>query len=121
MRILIIDDDEDDFVLTEALLKHLAPDLQLTWVPSFAEGRLCLSENNWDIAVVDYFLGAGTGLDLIQEARQEGLTKPMILHTGTTEPAFFEWAQSQGANACICKDYRLDSPLLKVLRELEKE
>ncbi|MGV3524019.1 MAG: response regulator [Candidatus Sericytochromatia bacterium] len=121
MRILIIDDDEDDYVLTEALLKHLAPDLQLTWVPTFAAGRLCLTENNWDIAVVDYFLGQGTGLDLIQEARQEGLTKPMILHTGTTEPAFFEWARSQGADACICKDYRLDSPLLKVLRELEKE
>jgi len=48
-------------------------------------------------------LGAGKGVDLIAQAREAGLTKPMILLTGNDSPEVDQEAQKAGANDYILK------------------
>lgn len=38
VKLLIVDDDEDDFLLTKDLLAEINQDYQLDWAPSFEDG-----------------------------------------------------------------------------------
>ena len=81
-RILLVDDDEVDFVITKKLLGQV-PDAgyQLEWVDSYEEGARALASGRHDACLIDYRLGARSGLDLMRRAGREGWTVPMILLT----------------------------------------
>ena len=79
-RLLLIDDDEDDFVITRDLLR-LATDapLQLDWCADYQQGLASILAQDHDLYLVDYRLGAESGLELIEQARQAGTSRPIIL------------------------------------------
>jgi len=83
IQILLIEDDEGDFVLTKEMLydaygKHFI----LDWASSYQDGLAMMAEADYDIYLVDYRLGAYSGLDLAQVAIAEGYDTPIILLTG---------------------------------------
>ena len=83
IRALLIDDDQGDFVFTKALLSQIThPTIELDWVPTFEEGRDAIAQGQYDIYLVDYFLGDRTGLDLLREAARYQLQAPVIMLTG---------------------------------------
>lgn len=83
LRVLLVDDDEDEFVLTRALLSEIpGTELELEWIPSYGEALVALCNNRHDAGLVDYRLGPSTGLDLIREAIEGGCEAPLILLTG---------------------------------------
>jgi PAS domain S-box-containing protein len=83
IRALLIDDDQGDFEFTRALMSQIArPKITLEWVSTFEEGVDALSDNEYDLFFVDYFLEDRTGLDLLREARRRGVKAPMIMLTG---------------------------------------
>jgi len=83
VRALLIDDDQGDFEYTRALLSQIErPKITLEWVSTFEEGVDSLSDHQYDIFFVDYFLEDRTGLDLLREARRRGVKVPMIMLTG---------------------------------------
>jgi CheY-like chemotaxis protein len=67
IRVLLVDDDEDDALLTRELLEE-AEGLQFTldWVSTAEAGLGALVAPGYDIGLIDYRLGARTGLELIQ-------------------------------------------------------
>jgi two-component system, sensor histidine kinase and response regulator len=83
LRVLLIEDDEDDFILTEELLNHL-PDqpVELEWASDPARGLALAHDYIFDVALVDYRLGAWTGLELIEKIRKQAPRIPCILLTG---------------------------------------
>jgi len=62
IRILLIDDDEDDALLTRELLED-AEGLQFTldWMPTAEAGLAALVGPSYDVGLIDYRLGARTG------------------------------------------------------------
>ena len=83
IRALLIDDDQGDFVFTKALLSQLTrPTIDLDWVPTFEEGRDAITLGDYDLYLVDYFLGDRTGVDLLREAARHQLQAPVIMLTG---------------------------------------
>ncbi|HTF97539.1 MAG TPA: response regulator [Cellvibrio sp.] len=82
VKLLIVDDDEDDFLLTKELLGEINQDYQLDWAPNFEEGLKLLSENIHDLCLMDYKLGAQDGIALLRQAKEVGFTGPIILLTG---------------------------------------
>lgn len=83
IKILLIDDDEDDYVVTRDLLSDArALKHTLHWISSYdqAIGKIC--ENKYDVYIVDYRLGERTGLDLLYKASCHGCRAPFILLTG---------------------------------------
>lgn len=82
-RILIIEDDQDDFLIIEACIKDI-PDKQflIDWCYDYNEAMRRIARRDYDIYFVDYLLGARTGLELLREARAIGCEEPLILLTG---------------------------------------
>jgi PAS domain S-box-containing protein len=82
-RILLVDDDEDDYLITRSLLSASRRDqFILEWASSYDIGREMLRCDQYDAVIVDYDLGVNKGTRLIEEIKQEGCRVPMILLTG---------------------------------------
>ena len=82
-RILIIDDDEDDFFITSEFIKKISGQkFTISWCPTYAEGLKKMQEHQFDIYFVDYYLGAKTGLELLREAIRMNCEEPIVLLTG---------------------------------------
>jgi two-component system, cell cycle sensor histidine kinase and response regulator CckA len=82
-RVLLIDDDEEEFILTAELLRLFAPgEYALEWTPSYAHGLGLLRDSTHDAALVDYQLGGQNGLELIADLATLRSAVPMILLTG---------------------------------------
>jgi signal transduction histidine kinase len=83
VRVLLIDDDEDEFLLTHEVLKEIPGGrFVLEWTPDYAAGIEALCDDKHDVFLLDYRLGAKTGLDLLREASERGCSGPVILLTG---------------------------------------
>jgi len=83
IRILIIDDDEDDFFITSEYIKNI-PDKKfiIDWCFDYEEGLSKICEGKYDLYLIDYRLGSKTGLELIKEAIKNNCEEPIILLTG---------------------------------------
>ncbi|HEX6833248.1 MAG TPA: response regulator, partial [Rudaea sp.] len=83
IRVLIIDDDEDDVFLVRAMFKEI-PDLRahVDSERSFASALDRIERERHDIYLVDYRIGAETGIDWLRRAHEKGLSEPVIMLTG---------------------------------------
>jgi signal transduction histidine kinase len=83
IKILLIDDDEDDYVLTRGYLEEIEGwQLELDWIWTYEAALDSISRQEHDVYLLDYHLGDRTGLDLLRRAIADGCTTPMILLTG---------------------------------------
>lgn len=114
LNILLIEDDEDDYMITRALLsKAQTIDCDLDWADSYDEGIEAILGNAYDACLVDYRLGARTGLDLLDEVnRRGGVRTPIILLTGQGDLEVDLHAMQAGAADYLSKD-EIDAPLLE--------
>jgi PAS domain S-box-containing protein len=101
--LLVEDDHERDALLIERLLKQ-APTVacDLTREFSYEAGREAISSGRFDVALVDYRLGARTGVDLVADA---SVHTPLILVTGSEDrPEIDLEAMEAGAADYLPKD-----------------
>ena len=83
LRVLIIDDEESDALLTRSLLDTIQGAVVDTeWVSTFHDGLTRLQEHHHDVCLMDYMMDAGTGLELLRKARSLAVRTPVILLTG---------------------------------------
>src|SRR5258708_31336667 len=83
LRVLLAEDDEDDFIIVSGFLKEIRdPRFDIDWAPTYeaAEEQVC--QNQHDLYLFDYRLGAKNGLDLLKVAQQHGCVVPIIMLTG---------------------------------------
>ena len=104
IRVLVVEDREDDFrYLTFLLSRHGMETYQLSWAPSYSVGRKMLREGGFDVALFDYQLGAETGLDLLREAQAFGCEMPIIMLTGNDSAEVDQEAAQAGAADYLSK------------------
>ncbi|MCG6117730.1 MAG: EAL domain-containing protein [Aquimonas sp.] len=83
VRVLLVEDDEDDVVLTRALFAEVDDfRAQLTDVASLEAGLAALASGAFDICLVDYRIGPDSGIQFIEEAVARELGVPVLLLTG---------------------------------------
>lgn len=83
IRVLLVDDNENDYILTCNWLNEFQLlDCDLTWVDNYQAGQTAIAQAEHDIYLLDYHLGIDSGLELIREAIVNGCNAPMILLTG---------------------------------------
>jgi signal transduction histidine kinase/HPt (histidine-containing phosphotransfer) domain-containing protein len=105
IKVLIIEDDEDDYVLTRELLSEVKGGTYLLdWETSYEEGLKVAGRGNHHVCLVDYRLGERSGVELIREARDIGLATPMILLTGQGNDEVDMEAMEAGATDYLVKD-----------------
>ena len=104
LHILLIDDDEDEFVLVRAALERgLETRYRVEWSGTYEDGIARIRRGGHDAILVDHRLGSGTGLDLIRDAKALGCTRPLILLTGERDPSLDRSAQRAGAADFLVK------------------
>jgi PAS domain S-box-containing protein len=97
-RILIIDDDEDDFLLTSDYIRRINDkNFQIDWCYKYHDAIEKLDANLYDLYFVDYYLGAKTGLDLIKQAVAHRCEEPIVLLTGKGTQTIDREAMQAGA------------------------
>lgn len=104
IKALLVEDDEDDYVLTRSLLTEIGPGrFVLEWIQSFEEAAERIPRGGFDVCLIDYRLGAGDGLDLLRLAREQGCEAPLILLTGQGDEEIDLAAMRSGAADYLVK------------------
>jgi len=104
-RILLVEDDEDDYVMTQEMIKDIPQfPYTLDWAYSYDMGTEALKNNAYDVALVDYNLGAKTGLDFLRESSNDIHPTPIIMLTGSGGELVAVEAMRQGALDYITKN-----------------
>jgi diguanylate cyclase (GGDEF)-like protein len=111
-RVLLIEDDEDDYLLTCALLAEVFGDtFALDWVQSWSKALTVIAEARHDVYLVDYRLGERNGLELVREAVDLGSAAPFIVLTGQGSREIDLEAMHAGASDYLAKS-EMTAPLL---------
>lgn len=117
IKVLIIDDDEDDYILTRELFSLVkAGNYSLDWASSYEEGLRTAGLREHHVCLVDYRLGAHTGVELIREARESRCSTPMILLTGSGDHDIDVAAMDAGATDYLIKDETTPTRLERTIR-----
>jgi signal transduction histidine kinase len=83
VKVLLVEDDEDDYILVKNLLEEVnSPRFELKWIASDEGALQDMCSGQYDICLVDYRLGNRSGLDLMADAKAKGMRCPAILLTG---------------------------------------
>lgn len=109
-RILLVEDDEDDYVIARDCLEELDEYIfEIDWVTTTNAALEELKSNRHDICLLDYQLGAQTGLTVLETATDMQCRVPIIMLTGQSDKVLDKAALDAGAVDFIVKN-ELDSP-----------
>lgn len=114
VRILLIEDNEDDFVLVEDFLP--ANEFEVTWCSSASEARQKLAASEFDLVLLDHGLPDSNSLSFLDEIHAQGSDLPVIVLTGRDDQALAVSAVKKGAVNYLLKD-EIFEHLLPALHE----
>ena len=104
MRLLIVEDDEDDYLITRDLLaKPAGMRRTVDWSATYEDALAEIRRQRHDVYVIDYRLGERTGLELIREAFASRPFAPVIMLTGQPTQEIDLEATALGATDFLAK------------------
>lgn len=104
IRVLVIDDDEEDFFILQSVLKNIpGAEFAATWKASYEEAIAALESGSFDICFLDYYLGRRDGLEFLRVARAKEWFIPVVLLTGNDAMGLDTKAVSSGATDYLHK------------------
>ncbi|MGN6196431.1 MAG: ATP-binding protein [Ginsengibacter sp.] len=117
IKILIIDDDEDDYFIISDYLKEIDHTRFIVdWCNDYHSAIEQIHLATHDIYFVDYRLGNKTGLDLLKEAIHLQTDRPIILLTGKGNKAIDIEAMKSGATDYVIKSELNSEKLERCIR-----
>ena len=122
LRLLLIEDSEDDALLLTRELERGGYSLQSLRVDSAAELTAALERQSWDLVIGDYSMPHFSGLAGLNTIRTRGLDTPFIFVSGTIGEETAVAAMRAGANDYVMKGQwkRLLPAIARELREVEE-
>ena len=113
IRVLLIEDDEDDYILVRGMLsKVVSTKYELEWASGYHAALMAIETARHDVYLLDYYLGEQNGLDLLREIGKKGLTTPVIFLTGQGDYETDIEAMRLGASDYLVKG-QINGPLLE--------
>jgi diguanylate cyclase (GGDEF)-like protein len=121
LRVLIVEDSEDDALLIVRELKKGGLTLEHLRVDTPAALQAALSETSWDIVITDHNLPEFGSEAAILQVKQAGCDLPIIIVSGSIGEAVAVAAMKSGAHDYIMKDNlsRLVPAVERELREAQ--
>ena len=116
-RVLLVEDDEDDFILTSEYLNQLTShSFEIDWVTNPTEALEQLNLGKHDICLLDYQLGAYNGLTVLERASENGCSIPIIMLTGQSDEALDQSALAAGAVDYLVKSEMTTARFARAIR-----
>ena len=113
VRVLLVDDDEDYYILTADLLQETGHETcELEWASTYEKALTRIRSREHDVYLIDYRLGAQSGLDLMNQAQSEGFKVPFIMLTGQGDREIDLRAMQSGAADYLVKG-QIEAQLLE--------
>lgn len=113
LRILVVDDEID---LDRMLQLHLeAEGYQVVTAASGSEALTALSEDHFDLVIVDIKIPDVSGLDLVRAARQNDRNTAIIVMTAYASVETVVEALRLGADDFLIKPFRINFGLLPMV------
>lgn len=81
MRILVVDDNQPQFIMIKNLLLAFRQDVQFEYAPNYRDALKAVDGERFDVFLIDYDLGGESGIELMKQLRRDGHDAPMILLT----------------------------------------
>lgn len=117
IRILLVDDDEDFYLLTRGVLSDITQQrYQLDWQASYESALQAMEVTPYDIYLLDYRLSPHTGLELLREVSARGSQVPTILLTSQGDHDLDVEAMQSGAADYLLKGKTDPSVLERSIR-----
>jgi PAS domain S-box-containing protein len=84
MKILVVDDAVDHAQMVVEFLRasNAWPDAEIAVAASYDQALAAMIATRYDVALLDYWLGARDGLMLLREVRQQGVDTAVVVLTG---------------------------------------
>ncbi len=83
IRVLLVEDDEDDYLITRDMLAEQdAGRFELDWCSDYDDALQAVRMQCHDVYLIDYRLGERTGLQLMREGFSDRPPAPVIMLTG---------------------------------------
>jgi phosphoserine phosphatase RsbU/P len=121
--ILVVDDDEEDFLIARDLLRDIVgePRYEAIWAKDSQEALAQMlppdgSPAKHVLCLLDYRLGAISGITLLQRARAMGYSLPVFLLTGNSERSVDDQALAVGASDYLIKNEATPDLLARSIR-----
>lgn len=104
IRIAIIEDDEDDFLIIKDYISDIeGKSFVVDWFQDYQVAIDAIKNKEYHLYFVDYFLGHKTGLDLLDAAAELHCDRPIVLLTGLGNKAIDIKAMERGATDYLVK------------------
>ncbi len=119
LRVLIVDDNEDDALLLARGLEQEGYDVTWERVDTPEAMSEALSSQEWDSVICDYVMPQFSGLDALNLFQDRGLDVPFIIVSGTIGEDIAVEAMRAGAHDYVMKGnlFRLGVAIRRELRE----
>ncbi|MBL4716742.1 MAG: response regulator [Bacteroidia bacterium] len=108
-NLLYVEDDPEDQVTFRSFCRDNLPQIKLTLCDSVQETQKLLEKQTFDIIISDYYLGDGTGFEIIKMVEKT----PVVIVTGAGDEKTAIDALKNGAYDYLIKD--IESSYLKLL------
>jgi len=116
LRVLAVEDCEDDTLLLVRLLQRGGYDVTFERVDTAAAVNAALDRQAWDIVIADYSIPGFNGLDALALCKARGLDVPFIIVSGTIGEDVAVETMKAGAH-----DYILKHNLVRLLPAVQRE
>ncbi len=113
VNVLLIDDDEDDYIVVRDLLSDISSiQFILKWVSDYEDALGSILSGEFDVCLLDYRLKERNGLELLHEALSRNAVTPIVFLTGHGRYDLDLEAMGRGASDWLDKG-KLSSALLE--------
>lgn len=117
MRILVVEDDEDDYFIISDFIRDIPEQgIETVWCKNHQDALDVMQRESFDVVFVDYYLTGNTGLDLLTEAMIDAFEAPIILLTGKGNPDIERKAMRLGASDYLIKSELTTEKLERCIR-----
>ena len=107
LRVLVVDDDYDDFLLIEDATKTFPYPIDITHLNKSKNLQIILDQNMFDIIFLDLYMPVKSGMKCLSEIKQHAIHKdvPVVFLTGIADETEMKRSKLLGANDYIIKPY----------------
>ena len=116
LRVLIVEDSEEDTLLIVRELKRGAFDPVYERVETAESMKAALSTKTWDLILADYSMPHFSGLEALKLSKENGLDLPFIIVSGSIGEDVAVEAMKSGAH-----DYLMKNNLTRLIPAIEQE
>src|SRR3989339_1753057 len=116
LRILIVEDSEDDALLELLQIKKGGYTVDYDIVETEEKMKSALNQKTWDIVLSDYAMPHFNGIEALKMVKESGIDIPFIIISGTIGEDVAVEAMKAGAH-----DYIMKNNLLRLLPAVERE